>query len=229
MPDSKLLPGARRVLISADHGTAIIYFLQSDVVPCLVAAGIEVTVLTDDETRAHIASRFAQPGLHFEGLRLHQADRYARTFHPRLQWLLGYLRRVGGSWQINTAAMDSHIWEVWAENSWRFRLGIWLPAALAILLLRLSRAARTALVRAQMRFTEKPGIYADLLDRVKPDLVIASTPGWRLDRYLLREAKRRGITTVACIVGWDNPSSYAIRGAPVDWTTCWSEAQKREL
>jgi hypothetical protein len=31
------------------------------------------------------------------------------------------------------------------------------------------------------------------------------------------------------IVGWDNPSSYAIPGAPVDWATCWSQEQKDEL
>jgi hypothetical protein len=30
-------------------------------------------------------------------------------------------------------------------------------------------------------------------------------------------------------VGWDNPSSYAIRGAPMDYATCWSQLQKDEL
>ena len=219
----------RRIIISADHGTAIIYFLRSDVVPALLEAGVEVTVLTDDETRDHLAARFARDGLHFEGLRLHRAQTYARTYRPRLQWLLGYLRRVGGSWRINTAAMDSHIWEIWVENSWKFRILVWLPSALAILVLRLCGPARRALVWAQMRFVPQAGIYDDLFDRIKPDLVIASTPGWRLDRYLLREARKRGIRTAASIVGWDNPSSYAIRGAAVDWATCWSAAQKNEL
>lgn len=31
------------------------------------------------------------------------------------------------------------------------------------------------------------------------------------------------------VVGWDNPSSYGLCGAPVDWITCWSEIQKQEL
>ena len=31
------------------------------------------------------------------------------------------------------------------------------------------------------------------------------------------------------IVGWDNPSSYRLPGAPMDWLTCWSEIQKDEL
>ncbi|MDP1547919.1 MAG: hypothetical protein Q8L87_18065 [Anaerolineales bacterium] len=59
---------SKRIFISADHGMAIIYFLQSDVVPTLLAAGVEIVVLTDDETKAKIASSFVQPGLTCEGL-----------------------------------------------------------------------------------------------------------------------------------------------------------------
>ncbi|GAB4493747.1 MAG: hypothetical protein Fur0016_30130 [Anaerolineales bacterium] len=217
----------KKVLISADHGMAIIYFLQSDVVSTLLEAGVEVVVLTDDDTKEKIAARFARPGLTFEGLKLKEAQKYANTVHPRWQWLLAYLRRVGGSWRINTEAMDSHIWEVWSENSWKFRLGIWIPSALAILTLRSSRAARRALVNAQMRFT--PHLYTDLFEKYHPDMVIASTPGWRIDRYLLREAAEKEIPTLTVIVGWDNSSSYNISGAPVQWATCWSQLQKDEL
>ena len=218
---------AKKVFICADHGMALIYFLQSDVIPELLAAGVEVVLLTDDDILERIAAQFARPGLTFEGLRLKQANAYYQKVDNRRQWLLGYLRRVSGSWRINIEAQTSHIREVWAENSARFRLGVWLPAALMTLGLRSSRAARQALVKAQMRFT--PGIYADLFEKHKPDLVIASTPGWRIDRYLLREAAQRGIERMTVIVGWDNPSSYAIAGAPVDWATCWSQLQKDEL
>ena len=217
----------KKIFISADHGMAIIYFLQSDIISTLLEAGVEVVVLTDDETKSQISSRFGRPGLTFEGLRLKEANVYATRFKPRLQWLLAYLRRVGGSWRINTEAMDSHVWEVWVENSWKFRLGIWIPAALAILVLRSFASTRNFLVGYQMRFI--PNLYADLFDKYKPDLVIASTAGWRLDRYLLREAARRNVPTMAAIVGWDNPSSYAVRGAPMEYATCWSQLQKDEL
>jgi hypothetical protein len=220
---------SKKVFISADHGMAIIYFLQSDLVPTLMDAGVEVVLLTDDDIQSQISGRFARSGLTVEGLRLKQASDYARKVRPRWQWLLAYLRRVGGSWRINTEAMDSHIWEVWAENSWKFRLGVWLPAALWSLLLRSSSAARKSLVRMQTRFTPRPGLYTDLFEKYQPDLVIASTAGWRLDRYLLREAAQRGVPTMAAIVGWDNPSSYAIPGAPMDYATCWSDLQKDEL
>ncbi len=219
----------KRIFISADHGTAIIYFLQSDVVPTLLEAGIEIILLTDDEIVPQLKSRFTHRGLTFEGLRLKQAGDYAKKVQPRIQWLLAYLRRVGGSRRINTEAMDSHIWEVWAENSWKFRLGIWIPSALMILLLRNFAWARKLLVRMQNRFTPDPGLYTDLFDKYQPDLVIASTPGWRMDRYLLRESAHRGIPNMTVIVGWDNSSSYNISGADVQWATCWSQLQKDEL
>jgi hypothetical protein len=222
-------PVSKTIFICADHGTAIIYFLKSDLVPSLLDSGLQVVLITDDEIKDEIARRFARPGLEFEGLRLKRATDYASRVQPRLQWLLAYLRRVGGSWRMNTAAMDSHVWEVWKENSWKFRLGVWFPGAMATLALRGSRALRKYLVRVQERFTPNPGLYADLFDKYRPALVIASTPGWRLDRYLLREAGQRHVKTMTAIVGWDNPSSYAIPGARVDWATCWSELQKGEL
>src|SRR5574339_92600 len=150
---------SKKIFISADHGMAIIYFLQSDVVTTLLDAGVEIVVLTDDETKEKIAQRFARPGLMFEGLRLKGANEFATTYRPSMQWVLAYLRRVGGSWRINTEAMDSHIWEVWAENGWKFRLGIWIPTALAILILRTFAVARQLLVRMQNRFTTN--IYSD--------------------------------------------------------------------
>jgi hypothetical protein len=98
-----------------------------------------------------------------------------------------------------------------------------------ILLLRNFSFARKLLVRMQNRFTPTPGLYTGLFDKYNPDMVIASTPGWRMDRYLLRESARRGIPNMTVIVGWDNSSSYNVAGADVQWATCWSELQKEEL
>ncbi len=217
---------AKRVFISADHGLAIVYFLQSDVVPTLLEGGIEVVLLTDDGLVDQIGRRFGRPGLIVEGLRLPQARGYAERVSPEGQWWLAFLRRVGSSGRINTAAMDSYIEQVAAEEPNRRRL--LMPLAwLTIALLRRSKAARRRLVAVQRRFT--PAIYGDLFERYQPSLVVASTAGWRLDRYLLREAASRKVPTGTAIVGWDNPSSYSLSGAPMDFVTCWSEIQKQEL
>ncbi len=216
----------KRVFISADHGLAIVYFLQSDVVPNLLKAGVEVVLLTDDGLKAQIERRFGQPGLMVEGLRLQEAHHYAETVDPSAQWWLNFLRRVGGSNRINVEAMDSHVWQVQDEAVGRRRT--LMPAMKAAVgVLRRSKMARQALVARQMHYA--PELYADLFERYQPSLVVASTPGWRLDRYLLRQAVKRGVPTAAVIVGWDNPSSYSIPGAPVDWANCWSAIQKEEL
>ena len=194
----------KRVLISADHGLAIVYFLQTEVVPRLLQAGVEVKLLTEDSLVDRVRERFGGPALTVEGLRLDRAQHYADSRRPELQWWLAFLRRVGGSRRINTRAMDSYIEQVAVEESnWR---RIWLPLGwLMIGLLRRSAAARRALVAAQARFS--PMLYRDLLEAFRPDLVVASTPGWRLDRYLLREARAAGLRTAPGGVGWGKPRS----------------------
>lgn len=216
----------KRVFISADHGLAIIYFLQSDVVSSLLEAGIEVILLTDDGLLQNVKRRFGRPNLIFEGLRMDLARKYAAHEAPEVQWWLNFLCRVGCSRRINTKAMDSFIHQVAVEQANRRR--ILMPLAwLAIGGLRWSSYVRQTLTQLQQRFT--PMIYSDLFDRYRPDLVIASTSGRRLDRYLLREAAEHGVPTASVVVGWDNPSSYGIPRAPVEWITCWSEIQKDEL
>jgi len=223
-PTNQMSP--ERIFICADHGLAIVYFLQSDVVPVLLDAGIEVVLLTDDALQEHINRRFGRPGLVIEGLHLKQAKAYFQRHRNSTQWWLDFLRRAGASNRINLQAVDSYIHQVEAEAHARRRLLFPLMKGV-VWGMRRSRTARQALVEYQYGFT--PNIYTDLFERYHPDAVIASTPGWRWDRYLLREAARRRVPTGAVIVGWDNPSSYSLSGAPVDWITCWSEIQKEEL
>ena len=217
---------SKTIFISADHGLALIYFLQSDVVSTLRQAGFKVVVLVADALVKVLTRENEGSGIIFEGLSLEQAASYATQESGEWQWWLQFLRRVGVSIRINTAAVDSYIRQVAVEEPTRRR--ILMPLAwLAIALLRRSAYARQLLIRAQQRLV--PDIYEELFDRYQPDLVVASTPGWRLDRFLLREAGQRGIQTATTIVGWDNPSSYSLPGAKVDWVTCWSDIQKKEL
>jgi hypothetical protein len=215
-----------KIFISADHGLAIVYFLQSDVIHTLLHSGAEVVMLTDDALVDRIHERFRQPGLFVEGLRLEKAQAYFKGVAPGRQWWLDFLRRAGASNKINLEAVNSYVSQVKAEANPR-RKFLFPFVQLLVGILRRSRAARRALLRSQSKFM--PNIYADLFDKYKPELVIASTPGWRYDRYLLREAAAKGIPTASVIVGWDNTSSYSLSGAEVDWITCWSKIQKEEL
>lgn len=216
----------QRIFISADHGLAVVYFLQTDVLPTLLSAGAEVVVLTDDGLKEQIEARFGQPGVVVEGLRFNQARAYYQQVDHSLQNWVHFLRWMGGSDRVNTNAMDGHMRQMGHEASPRGKR-IMPVIRLLTRVLRRSSAARCALVKGQSRWT--PGLYTDLFEKYRPGLVVASTPGWRFDRYLLREAAARGVRTAAAVVGWDNPSSYRLPGAPVGWANCWSDLQKEEL
>ena len=176
----------KKIFISADHGMAIIYFLQSDVVPTLLAAGVEVVVLTDDDTDDKIAARFARPGLTFEGLRLKQANDYARKSDHAgsgCSPTCGASAARGAStpkpWTATSGksgprTAGNSVWEFGFLPRWRF----WSCA----------RAASPAKPWCDAQTASPPNLYTDLFEKYQPDLVIASTPGWRMDRYLLREA-----------------------------------------
>lgn len=215
----------KRIWISADHGMAIIYFLQSGLITTLIKAGVEVILLTDDSLVKKIKTAFARKGMRVEGLLFKQAREYEK-FQQERQWWLTFIRRVGGSNRINIAAQSSYVRQVAVEESnWR---RIFMPLAwLVIAAMRISKPARQLIRQFQDRYT--PAYYDSLFKQLPPDLVIASTPGWRYDRYLLRAAAHKGIPTAAAIVGWDPPSSYGLSGAEVDYITCWSEQQKKEL
>jgi hypothetical protein len=192
----------------------------------LIEAGVEVVLLTDEALKDKINQRFGRPGLTIESLRFDQARRYLNAHRPSLQWWVDFLRRAGASKRINLEAVDSYIRQVYGEASGR-RRQLFPVMELLVSMLRRSKLARKALVRFQRCFN--PELYSDLFEKYQPDLVIASTPGWRLDRFLLRQAVSRGVPTASVIVGWDNPSSYSLPGADMDWATCWSEIQKEEL
>jgi CDP-glycerol glycerophosphotransferase (TagB/SpsB family) len=216
----------KRVFISADHGLAVIYFLQSDLVPTLLKEGIEVVVLTDDALTEQVQTRFGQQGMTVEGLRQSELRKYEAMVSPTRQWWLHFLRRAGASNRINLEAVDGFMNQVEDEaHPRRKKLFPFMRAFVE--LMRRSKTLRQAVMRAQNRFTTD--VYADIFEKYQPDLVVAATPGWRLDRYLLREAAARGVSTATVIVGWDNSSSYSLPGAPVDWATCWSEIQKAEM
>jgi hypothetical protein len=216
----------KRIFVIADHGLALIYFLQSDVISTLLKAGVEVVFFTDDEARSAIEARFQQSGLIFEGLRLKDCELYFQTVDPFIQRSLQMLRWVGGSKRINVSALDGNFQLLAKSFTGRGRFALPLLRAI-IWLMRRSRILRRFVVQSQNRYT--PHIYDDLFEKYQPDMIVSRTPGWRMDRYILREAASHGIRTTAVTVGWDNPSSYSLSGAPVDYITCWSEIQKEEL
>ena len=214
-------------MISADHGLAIVYFLQTDVIRTMLDAGLRVVVLTDDGVTDKVREKFGEENLFVEGLRLDQLKKYYDEVDHSGQYWTHFLRWMGGSDKVNTTAIDCHLRQREHESTWKEKL-LRMPVIKAKTReLRQSADARKELVQSQMKYCSN--VYGDLFEKYQPDLVIASTAGWRLDRYLLREAAAAGIETCMAVIGWDNPSSYRLPGAPMQWANCWSAEQKREL
>jgi hypothetical protein len=217
---------SNRVFIVADHGLAIVYFLQTEVVSTLLDAGVEVIFLTDDGLLDKIKQRFDRPGLFIEGLRLPQTRQYFQTTHNSGQWWLDFFRRAGPSKRMNLETVDNYVkWVKTKAPPKRKAIFPFVQAALWVL--RSSHTARQSLINQQHRYTSQ--IYSDLFQKYQPNLVVASTAGWRLDRYILRESRAHNVRNAAIVLGWDNPSSHALPGARIDNISCWSEAQKQEL
>jgi hypothetical protein len=216
----------KRIFLVANHGLAVVYFLQSDLVSVLIESGMEVIVLTDDNVKAKLMEMVDHPAVTVESMKLGEVDKYWSTKYPSIQYWLDFLRRAGASNKINLEAVRAHIEQVEFEAHTKRKL-VFPFIKLLVYVLQNVRIARKLLIRLQHVFT--PQIYSDIFDKYKPDLIVASTPGWRKDRYLLREASARGIKTASVIIGWDNTSSYSLPGAMVDWITCWSKIQKDEL
>ena len=216
----------KRIFLVANHGLSIVYFLQSDIVSFLVESGVEVVILTDDQVKTKIQKMFNQPNIKVESLRLQKVKEYWKMTYPSFQYWMDFLRRAGASNKINLEAVRAYCKQV-EHEAHRTRKLFFPIIKVLIAILHNSHLARKILVQIQHFFT--PNIYSDLFDKYEPGLVVASTPGWRQDRYILREAIKQGITTASVIIGWDNTSSYSLPGAKVDWITCWSDIQKEEL
>ena len=106
---------AKRIFIIADHGLAIFYFFQSDIIATILDKDVEVVVLTDESSLDAVKERFGCPGMVFEGLRLTDVKEYVSNTSPTIQWWLDFLRRAGAAGGTNLAAVESYIQQVMSE------------------------------------------------------------------------------------------------------------------
>jgi len=218
----------KTILLAIDHGLTLSYFLYTDLANQWLEKDIRLVFLVQEDLVPWFRKEFAgKDNLIFDTVREAQAEQYRRLYLPGLQGLMEYMRKSSASRRIPLTYVDTHRQrtEFAAQGRWKYYLRVSRPA---IGLLRSSSLARKVFRWMQSAlFT--PAIYEDLLDQYQPDLLISGTAGWKIDRYLLREAKRRGIKTAMVIIGWDNPSAHGLQGANVDYANVWSDVHRWEL
>lgn len=218
----------KTVLIYVDHGLMIGYYLYTGLAAQLTSKGVRLVFLVQDDLIDQMKKEFAGNDLIiFESSREQATLKYQRTNNPGLYELMEYVRGSSMSPRIPLTYVDTHRrrLEFGAKGKRKIALKALRPM---ISILRGSKIARKAYRRVQNRLWHTE-IFTDLFDRYKPDLVISSTAGWRLDRYFLKEAKKRGIPSAMTVIGWDNPSAFGLPGADVDNAIVWSKIHIWEL
>lgn len=218
----------KTVLIYVDHGLMIGYYLYTGLAERLTAKGLRLVFLVQDELLERMREEFkGNNQILFESSREKETIQYRDTHLPGLQEIIEHVRGASMSPRVLLTYVDTHRQrkEYEAKGRWKFTLKATRPL---ITLLRASRLFRQAFEKLQSVLFS-PKLFADLFEHYKPSLVISSTAGWRLDRYLLREARQRGYPTAMTVIGWDNPSCFGMPGARVDYANVWSDIHVREL
>jgi hypothetical protein len=212
------------VFIAIDQGMAARFFLRTDVLRTLIAAGVRVVALVPNPDEPYLVEELEGQGVQLERLRAAREVvlrsrpwwlvHNLRTFalgHPQrspafLDYYRGFRTQVARQRPVVARLFDAALWPLWRSRLMRRAL----------------RAVETRL------FT--PALHAEAFDRYRPDLVVTNSAGWFLPHALiLREASKRGVRTAAVVSAWDNPTNKGYRGADPDHVVAWSQRMADQL
>ena len=235
------------MLLVVHQGFAARFLLRTGILETLQGSGARIVILTPNSGERYINEEFAGPRGSVEQLRSEHGPRVGRTLfrrRPRLRvmpgtgelwWQVSHLRKyMLGDLDAAPAHREKRerfydkerrrdrLDPRWLRQPlWLLRAGLWLSCR--------SRALRRLVLGAETRlFTGAP--HADVFGRHRPDLVVTTSPGWFMpDAMVLREARSRGVKSVAMVLGWDNPTSKGYRAADPDRVIAWSEPMAEQL
>lgn len=199
------------------HGFAARMVLQTDIIPRIHEKGMTVSVVVPSHGKQaadHIRSRY--------GLDVYVAPDYQTAYRREYQILRRYIFE---DVKANPSLWPKHHYARDKSLSRKFILDVYL------LLNRLSvksDAVRKALHRledAMLRSREAE----EMLEKLDPDLVIATYPVSRLEATFVKEAERMGITTVGHLLSWDNITSKGRFPSPPDYYITWGPVMSEEV
>lgn len=211
------------IFLAAEHGFEARYLFRSGILDALREALCVLLVPNADEAymRNELGSeRVVIETLDLEALQAFTAQRFAHRFLSLVRaFTLG-----GGAFETVDDKLTRY-----RERSPRRDLLRRTVVTGCVRLLRRSARARAALVRWESRRLA-PNLHGALFERYRPDLVVVPGPGFMLaDTFLLREARARGVRTVAVVASWDNTTSRGLAGAVADNYVAWTDIMKDEL
>ncbi|MFZ5587091.1 MAG: oligosaccharide flippase family protein [Thermodesulfobacteriota bacterium] len=219
-------PSGPLVLLAVSQGFEARYLLRTAILDTLLAKGCQVAILTPNPDEEYFRREFGERGCRLLPLAVADYERY------RDQGLFQALLRQVRALTLNTEAKLRFLDD---KNPLRKEASSWRAKALGALaqalsdLLRRTRRGRGWLVGLE-NWLYTPAIDAKLFEDLKPAALVCTSPGyWLHDTYLLRQARKYGVPTVAVMLSWDNPSSKGYPGARPDLVLTWTEAMRQEL
>ena len=202
------------IFIVLEDGTAIRNILRTDVLKVLRSRKdlrtVIFTPLDDEEFKKEVQS---------ENIIVELKPQYSNGFIP--------------------AALESFKKEIWAHKAGIYTFsqkrnlkpGHRLRVFFAKHVLRANSPERlekllSRLEKLKQAFT--PLLAREFFDRYQPDLVFYATI-YSKSHYIERGAVQRGISTVAFVLSWDNPTSKGPFPVTPDRVIVWNEIQRQEL
>jgi len=214
------------IALAVPHGVAARFLLRTQILPRLLDAGVRVVVLVPNPDEPYLQAELCHPDIVLERLQ-------ATNDPPRSRpWLALMLLRghvlAGGA---RNGTLHAKLRQTARRLSAGRASGRVAAVALkgAAKLLWRSRALRRGLVFAETRAC-MPDRHRDILLRHRPDLLVTTSPGWfPADAAILEEARRAAVPTLACVLGWDNPTSKGYRSMAPQRTIAWSAHMAAQL
>jgi hypothetical protein len=222
----------RCIFLYVNQGFAVRYFLRSGILKALRKSPARVVILSPNAREESFRKAFESENVIVEPFEQEVCDAYLAG--SKVQKALKQLRYFVLNGKYNTRTVDDFNSIFRAQRGWNGEAGwtgllagfLWETIRFA---LKRSHLLRRLLIRFECLFFA-PSFHRRLFDKYQPSLVVTSSLGWwDYDQYLMREARHRGIKTVAVILSWDNTSGMGMAGCDADHIVAWSENMKREL
>lgn len=204
----------KTVFVTIFEGIESKNILRTAILPTLLSdSGIELILLTKSRERALFHQKeFADERIHYEVIGWNDV-RGLDSFFARLKFLL-----------LRTETMDLRRRMRLAEtrNILAYAAGTLANRALA-------RPSGRRLARFFDYILVRRNVYGALFEKYRPSLIVAANPFDEREAHLIREAKRRGVKTVAFINSWDRVTARSILRLLADHFIVFNDQVKQEL
>jgi hypothetical protein len=206
--------GGLGVCLSITHGFQARNLLQTDVLPLLLEAGYEVTIIGPASGRAEFQRAFQKPGVHFSQVAAKPG---------RLSNFFGAVRRYALANPQRNATYN-----LFNEEFLRSKKPRYVVLRALNRLLGRRRALRDGWTTLESALIPGREVEA-ALRAASPALLVTGTPGTEhLDALLLRAARRLGIPTLCVVLSWDNLTSKGHMAVRPDRLVVWNERMRKE-